>query len=569
MQNIISKVLLPGLFLIVSQSLFSQQFNIQSPIDFPILLSGNFGELRSTHFHAGIDIKTQGETGKKIYAVEQGYVSRAKIQAGGYGHALYITHPNGYTSVYGHLQNFFPELEEWINDLQYKKKSFEVDQYFEKDRFPVNKGQVIAISGNTGRSGGPHLHFEIRDKNQVPMNGLLFGLPIVDSIPPLIKKLVVYNGANIEEIYNSEKEAIDLRGVSGEYSIKDPIHAVGNVAFGVEVYDYLNGTTNRCGVFSLELFVNDVKVYSAQIDKISFSQTRYIKSYCDYAAKKTQGASVHKLFVEPNNHLGVYSPQFSNGIVSLSDTSLKSCKIVASDAYGNTSTLLFNVKQKDIGLAKPLYNECRFLSCKKGHVIEEGGAIFKIPEGALYSGVYMDFQKTRSDSTIYQSSFFRFGNQLVPMHKYPELSIKIDVDNNLTVGKLVVARFDTSGKVISEGGRYKDGWITAKVEGFGKYALVADTVGPVIKRISFKDNSWYAAGDKLSFKISDDLSGIKTYNGYIDDKWVLFEYDEKSDNLIFRIDPSRVEKTRDLHALKLYIMDERNNISSFHGKFYY
>ena len=569
MQNIISKVLLPAVFLVVSQVLFSQQINIQPPIDFPILLSGNFGELRSTHFHAGIDIKTQGETGKKIYSIEEGYVSRAKIQAGGYGHALYITHPNGYTSVYGHLQEFFPELESWIKDLQYKKKSFEVDQYFEKGKFPVKKGEVVAISGNTGRSSGPHLHFEIRDENQVPLNGLKFGLPIVDTISPVMRNLVVYHDANIESIHNSEKEFLLLGNVSEVHKLNTPVIANGNVAFGLEIYDYLNGTKNRCGVYSLELFVDDIKVYSMQIDKVSFSQMRYIKSYSDYEAKKMQRASVHKLFIEPNNRLQIYNPQFSNGIFTLSDSSSKACKIIAKDAYGNSSTLLFTVKQKDVGLAKTDNSSKRFLSYKSGHVIEEDGAHFKIPGGALYSGVYMDFTKFPSDSSKYFSSFYVFGNQLVPMHKYPELSLHVGKIKNQVVDKLLIARFDTSGEVISEGGRYKEGWVTAKVEGFGKYAIIADTTVPHIKKVSFKEKGWYSNGDKLTFKITDNLSGIKTYNGYIDDKWVLFEYDAKSDNLIYKIDPARIEQTGGLHELKIYVMDERNNISSFKGNFYF
>lgn len=570
MQHFISKLVLTALILCVFQNNYSQQFNFQSPIDFPIFLSGNFGELRGTHFHAGIDIKTQGETGKNIHALADGYVSRAKIQSEGYGHAVYITHPNGYTTVYGHLNYFFPELEEYIKNLQYTKKSFEVDQYFEPDQFRVSQGQVIGISGNTGYSGGPHLHLEIRNKNQVPVNGLKFGFPIQDTISPKFRNLIVYEDFDSDTYSWDDKKIIPVHIESNVYKPDNTIVSRGNVAFGVEVYDYLNGSANRCGVYSLDFYANDKLLYSMKIDKVGYGEMRYIKSYCDYEEKKLNGRNVHRLFIEPNNKLRIYNRTFSSTSILPVDSLIYNCKVVATDAYNNKSELDFKVQTLNSERESQLMeNTSVYFRYDSKNDIEMNNFKFEVPEDALFSNQYVKLDSIPSDSNFY-SPFYIIGNELVPLIRYPELSIKVQPKVNINrLDKLVIARYDTSGEIISEGGRWQNGWVTAKVNGFGKYAVIADTVNPEIIPVSFKNKGWYAPDDRLVFKIRDELSGIKTYNGYIDDNWVLFEYDAKSDNLFYRIDETRLERTKSIHELKIYVMDERNNISIYKGEFYF
>ncbi len=569
MLNFISILRLTITIVILPTGLFAQQFNFQPPVDIPIFLSGNFGELRGTHFHSGIDIKTQGETGKNIRAVEKGYVSRVKIRSGGYGHAIYITHPNGYTSVYGHLNSFFSEMEIWVKDHQYQKKSFEIDQSFAKHQFPVDKGQIIALSGNTGYSGGPHLHFEIRNKNEVPLNVLQFKLPITDSISPVFKNLFVYNGFDINTYSHRSKQILPLYSKTNQYVIKNPVKAEGNVAFGVEIYDFLNGSSNKCGVYSLDFFINEVKVYAMKVDKVNFGETKYTRSHCDYAEKKLNGKSVHRLFIEPNNKLGIYNRQFIKSILIPADSTVYNCKIIAGDVYGNISELSFKVIPGiHVEKEKPDINST-FADYRTDNIIQNDSMKFVLNKGGLYSSKNIDIEVRNSDSNFYTSKFI-IGDQLVPTHKYPVLSLRITKSiDNIQPEKLIIARYDTSGRIISEGGRWHNGWITTKVEGFGQYAVIADTISPKIRPISFKNKGWYAPGDKLNFKITDDLSGIKTYNGYIDDRWVLFEYDAKSDNLFYIIDAERLEKTSAFHELKIYVMDERNNVQSFKGGFYY
>ncbi|MBN1116945.1 MAG: M23 family metallopeptidase [Bacteroidales bacterium] len=551
-------------------SISAQQFHIQSPIDFPIFLSGNFGELRSTHFHAGIDIKTNGETGKTIRAIEQGYVSRVKIQTGGYGHAIYITHPNGYTSVYGHLNAFYPKLENYVRNQQYLRKSFEVDLYLKSDQFLVGKGEMIGISGNTGQSGGPHLHLEIRDANQVPLNGLKYGLPIEDTIPPQLKNLVVYNDIDQNTFMWKEKKIIPLRKINGSYSIDNPVDYEGFVAFGIEGYDYLNGSSNRCGIYSIDLFIDSSLYFAMQIDKFSFGETKYIKSYCDYEEKIVNSKSVHRLFIEPNNKLSIYKTPYNSGLYTACNSTTSKVKMVTTDVYGNISKIYFTILKKGNGSTETSIPEnVAEIDFSKDFKFEGDDYKFEILSNSLFANKKMEYASYPSGQGFY-SEFHIFGNENIPMAKFPKLKLKLTKSvEKINPEKLIIARFDTSGKISSEGGAYNSGWVSANVTGFGKYAIVADTIKPEIKIVSFKNNGWYAANDMLLFKISDELSGIKTYNGYIDGSWVLFEYDAKADNLFYKIDPERITKSKNPHELKLFIMDERNNVNSFTGKFYY
>jgi hypothetical protein len=569
MQVFISRITLSFLFFSINFLAYSQLFDIQPPLDIPLFLSGNFGELRSTHFHAGIDIKTQGEIGKKVYSVADGYVSRIKIQTGGYGHSVYIKHPNGYTSVYAHLDKFYPELEAFVKNQQYAKKKYEIDIYPEKAKFPIWAGQQIGISGNTGSSGGPHLHLEIRDKSEAPVNVLNFFLPIKDTIPPVFKNLVVYQSIDAKTFQFSSKEFISVNGKQSEYRIEKPVKVSDISAFGIEIYDYLNGAQNKCGIYTLDFSIDDQLYFSMHMDEISFDEASYIKTYTDYAEKILNGTGIHRMFIETNNKLTIYNPSFNNGLYYLDDTLEHNAKIVATDVYGNKSKLEFklvhnsgssSILDKTSGLT--------YLYCDRDNEISDSSIIFKIPFGALYSDKTISFSKIPQASSFYSNTYC-LGNELIPMNRYPSLSIKLKNQFLKNADKLVVVRIDTTGKISSEGGTYSNGWLTAKVTGFGKYSVMSDSLCPLITATSFREKGRYKIGSVMSFKITDDLSGIESYNGYVDNSWVLFEYDAKTDSLFYKIDSERLDKKQELHDLKIIVTDERSNIAVFNGKFYY
>lgn len=547
----------------------SQVFDIEPPLDIPLLLSGNFGELRGTHFHAGIDLKTQSVTGKPVFSIMEGYVSRFKVQAGGYGHALYITHPNGYTSVYGHLQEYYPELEAYLKQQQYNKKSFEVDIYLEKGKFNVGRGEQIGISGNTGRSGGPHLHFELRNADQVPQNVLLYDLPVVDTIAPKFRKLAVYQQIDGDTYNSDNKQMISLSRNGNSYSVDKPLKVGEKVAFGTEVYDFLNGSNNKCGVYSLELFIDSQLIYSFAINEISFSETRFIRSHLDYAEKKLNKRNVHRLFKEPYNKLNIYDVVEDNGIVTVSDSLLHSAKILATDVYGNQSSLSFSYIY-DSGMANHVNDTGNvYVRYKEGVEYKNDVFSFSIPAYGVFSNKWLSYVVMPGDDNHF-SDIHVIGDELVPVNKYPMLSLKVTEPlQNVPSSKLVIAGINDKDELSSEGGLWKDGSVTAKVSGFGRYVVVADTLAPTISPYAFKNGGWYSASNRISFKINDDLSGIKTYNAYIDGEWALFEYDSKSNTLFYRLDAQKLNKSKEPHSLQIFVLDERNNVQKFEGEFYY
>ncbi len=547
---------------------FGQANSIHSPVDIPIYLAGNYGELRSTHFHAGIDIKTNSETGHKIYSVQAGYVSRIKVQTGGYGHALYITHPSGLVSVYGHLQEYYPELEAYLKQMQYKNKSYTVDLYLEKDQFPVSMGQFVALSGNTGSSMGPHLHLEIRNSSQVPQNVLKYNLPIKDTIAPKFKSLVVYNQIDPITFSSSDKKVYTVSGTIDKYYINEPIKVGKSVAFGAEVYDYLNGSGNKCGVYTLKFKLDDDELFAFTVDNISFGQTGYIKSHMDYAEKRLNKRNVHKLFHEPNNLLSIYSTIVNQGLVSLEDSLIHQCEIQANDVYGNTSTLAFSIYKTSTDVAVPADTGMVFLPFNKETVFSDEGIELDIPENSLYSSKWFSYYSI--PSVNYLTNVQSVGDETVPFKSYPTLKLAIAEDRFVSdYDKLIIARVNDEGELSSEGGQWRNGFVETKINSFGKFVVVADTNAPEIVPLSFKDGGWYASKDIISFKVADDLSGIKTYNGYIDGNWVLFEYDAKSDLLFYSVDKERLASIKEKHKLELFVMDDRNNVRNYTGYFYY
>lgn len=560
---------IPFLFFGQEKSKFG---DFSAPLDIPMLLSGNFGELRSTHFHSGIDIKTQQQTGKNVYAAKDGYVSRIKIQSAGYGRSIYISHPDGYTTVYAHLNDFIPELDVYVKSIQYAQRKFETDVYPEKYKFPLVKGQLIGHSGNTGYSGGPHLHFEIRDASQNPLNVLKFNFNIKDNIPPEISCLAIYPAEDKSRINGRNKKVIykPVR-VNGQYILEDTISIAGKVGFGIETYDYLNGTGNRCTVYSIELTVNGTVIYLHEMDKFSFSEVRYLHSHVDYEERILNDLNIHKLFPDPNNKLSIYKRLTNNGIVDFVKDSVYLITIAVKDAYLNGASLTFNVSGKesnDVPLQGQIdssfvktffYNQINTYQTPEVKIM--------LPEYVLYRNIDFRYAALRKDTLTYSELHF-IHSDLTPLCGSYRLSIKA---RNLPQGlakKAFIASVDRKNKLNVFGGSWQNGFVTASVDCFGKFFILVDTLAPLIKPVAFKANQNYAANEVLSFEITDDLSGLKSYNGYIDDEWALFEYDKKSNSLTYTVDAGRLTAGKK-HALEIVVVDDRNNISVYKSGFYY
>jgi hypothetical protein len=566
------------LFSLISKNPLCQISNVlpdfHMPLNIPLLLSGNFGEIRSTHFHTGIDIKTQQETGKKVHAIFDGYISRIKIQSGAYGRSLYITHPNGYVSVYGHLSKFMPDIENIIKDYQYEKKSFEVDFYPMTNQHIVRKGQVIALSGNTGRSSGPHLHFEIRKaENQNPLNVLKFNFDIKDNIKPVILNIIIYPADNFSFVNDVNKKLmIPVSGANGHYKINnnDSINVSGNIGFGIETFDYLNGSGNRCAVYSIELFINESMVYSHQIDELSFSELRYVNSHSDYEERKKNNRIIHKLFIEPNNKLGIYKNLINRGIYKFEDDSVSVIRIIVRDIYMNESQLLFSVKGKKQNnpLAETRYdtNYVKPFFYYVPNKYENGELKIFMPKDALYDNIDFTYFRMADDKGFSDIHFIH--NEYTALHKNYSLSLKAKNLAEKLRKKAIIVFIEKDSTMVSQGGEWEDGFVTTRTSTFGEFKISVDTTAPTIIPVNFYNKGRYSGIRKLSFKIEDDLSGIKSYNGYIDNKWALFEYDAKNNLLSYQFDKGRISENTQ-HELEIYITDYKDNTVIYKGTFYY
>lgn len=554
----------------VTQIFGQNHTEFQAPLKIPMYLSGNFGEIRSDHFHSGIDIKTQGTIGHHVFAIESGYVSRIKVQANGYGKSIYIAHPNGYTSVYGHLDRYNEHVAAYVKAQQYKRRAHQVDLYLKPGELPLDKGDFLAYSGNSGSSMGPHLHFEIRTSaDQHPTNVLNYGFAIRDEIAPRFKKLVLYPLEEGALINGSEKkQAFDLVIDNGVYMVPwgTKIEVWGSIGLGVEVYDYLNGANNRCGIYTLEGSMDEINFYSHIMEEFAFSETRYVNAHIDYEAKVNSHQSIQRLYRLPNDKLRIYNNLKNNGRLDLKEPGKHSIEVKADDVAGNLATLSFQVmvveqekSQKDKQAAHPMkYNEVSSFKNEKVSV--------EIPANTLFEDVNFMYSESPSDNGLL-SDIYHIHSADIPLLKAYTLSVLApDVAPGLR-DKLTFVSYDSKEeKYSSAGGEYSNGRLVASLRSFGEYAISMDTIAPEI--IPFKGE---ARGDQsgrknIRFTIRDDLSGIEKYEAYIDNHWALFEYDPKNERLTYTFDQDKISANKQ-HELELYVSDSQGNVNLYHSTF--
>lgn len=541
------------------------------PLKIPMYLSGNFGEIRSDHFHSGIDIKTQGSTGHHVFAIEAGYISRIKVQANGYGKSIYLAHPDGHTSVYGHLDQYREDVAAFVKEQQYRRKSHQLDLYLEPGDFKVEKGAFIAYSGNSGSSMGPHLHFEIRTANQHPTNVLEYGFPIKDNIAPRFKGLYIYPLEKSARVNGSdEKQFFKLVIDQGVYTIPwgTRIEVEGKIGIGVEVYDYLDGASNRCGVYTLEGFVEEEAFYRLEMKEFSFSETRYVNAHIDYGEKINSRKTIHRLYRLPNDKLRIYSDLQNEGVLDMPVGENQNIKVVASDVAGNIARLSFKltatassadpVSAKNTNEQLMKYNEVsRF---------DNGTVKVEVPANALFEDIEFHYSETPPSNGFLSNNYHIHSSQTALFKAYT-LSVPAPDLAPEYRDKLIFVSYDAEEKKInSAGGSYQNGRVQAKLRSFGEYALSLDTIAPEIiplKGSALKDQS---GRKSLRFTILDDLSGIEKYEGYLDNRWVLFEYDPKNDLLIYTFDGDRISSGQE-HELELYVSDSQGNVNLYHKTF--
>lgn len=546
-----------------------------SPLDIPLVLSSNFGELRPDMFHFGLDITTMGITGLNVYSIDSGYLSRIKVETGGYGRALYITHPNGYVSVYAHLLCFQSEIDSYCKNEQYRRRSQVVDLILNRDVIKIHKGQLIAWSGSAGNTTGPHLHMEIREeKTQTALNILkLFNFGISDTIPPVVEKLWIYSIGDDSSEFGQLKpmEFKVMQSDSGLVLLNSPVPEVsGKIAFGIETYDLLNKSLHKTGVYDIKLTVDGQLIFEQEINKLSWDEMRYVNSLMDYGHYVQYGEKINRLFIQPNNNLRIYKNVVDKGIINIVDTSHRKVQILVRDAALNETKLSFIIKGKSIikqNSENPVKIAPVIFYYNKENTFENRKIKLNISSNSLYGNLIFNYKQLPSKRGYY-SEIHQISNPYIPLHKSATLSVKpFQVPEKLK-NKLLLVKVDEYDKIQWCGGEYKNGYIQASILSFGNFSVAIDTIPPIIIPVKNNiKNDNYSDQDQIQFIVKDNLSGINTYNGFIDGKWALFEYEAKENMLYYQFDPQRIQFNM-VHTLYLEVTDRKGNVATYISTFY-
>ena len=549
--------------LISLNNLFSQEKS--SPVEIPILLSGTFGEFRKTHFHTGVDIKTQGKEGLKIRAIDDGDLIRVKVSTSGYGKAVYIRHYDGTTSVYAHLKKFSPKIQHIIKRLQYEKKRYEIEKFFKEGEIKLKKSEIIGISGNTGGSSGPHLHFELRDtKMEKPLNPLKYGYYVADTIPPSIENIFIYKFLK-DKIFKKIK--IGLNRNENIYSVKDTIESTGILGFGYSGYDRQNSSYNRNGIYKRDLMINGKSVFSYKFDELTFQDGKKIDLLIDYKAYNIDKVRIKKLYQNINSKFSFLENGDNYGLFNVVEDSLYNIKIIFEDINKNKSIVSmiikgsknenrFDFSESDIE-NKLYYPDLEYE--KKYENLK-----FKIPKNAFYEPTELNF-----DYKLDTISIRRFT-------KAPKNGLKLEflIPKNLDsinlrqtcVGKLNINNKGEKNKLQYVFGNKNDSLIFVKSMSGGKYFLTKDTIPPSIKPVNFKNKKWVTNLSTLEIRVDDEFSGIKKYTASINGKWILMEHEPKRKLLFFEFDDLNFDKAE--LKFNLYVEDMVGNENEFEAIIY-
>ncbi len=541
----------------------------RNPVAHKPLISGTFGELRSNHFHSGIDIKSKsGKIGDPLLACAEGYVSRIAIKGGGYGRALYIDHPNGYTTVYAHMHKFTPEIEAWVKEQHYLQEEFKIDVNPPVGMFSFQKGDVIGKMGNTGYSFGPHLHFEIRDtRTQETINPMLFGLKMTDNVAPKIHQIKVYYLNDKHEAQGSIVKNTP-RSKSGRYYVGGDTLTVPawRMGLAVKAYDHMNGTSNWNGVYGIETYVDDVLVHQTEFEKFDFDDTRYINAHTDYREKLLNKAWFNRCYRMPGNDLPMYPVLQGDGVIPLSSKTQK-ITLRVSDPFGNTSDLRFWVKRaKDIKAPDgELFNY--ILPYNEDNYIERNGFSMYMPKGTLYETLYLKYSAVPDESGETYSPVHSIQTKTTPVHDWYTLRMKPIGLPQDKWDKAIIVNCENGKIPVNQGGRIEGDYIVAEARKLGDFCIMVDDKPPSIKPVTFKSNM--TGYNKISFKVDDEFeTSWKNdrfyWDGYIDGKWVLFERDSRNNVLTHRFEK---DLPKGKHTIRLEVRDERKNLAVFEREF--
>lgn len=521
------------------------------PLDIPLKLTGNFGELRTNHFHGGLDIATNQVTGLPVYACADGYVSRVVVSPYGYGKALYITHPNGLTTVYGHLESFGDGIAQWVRNKQYELESFALDVAIHPESLPVKRSQMVAFSGNTGSSGGPHLHFEVR-RGDTPLNPLSFGFDVADHRSPEASHLYLY--PYFDGFTDQPQRSVTLVKSGDTWKPAGGVIRVPGNRVGLAIYawDRQDARDNRNGVYSAELLVDGQRSFRFVLDSLSYLNRRYLNAHLDYRLYMESQRRVHRLFRLPGNQLGIYQYLPNQGLIELRNGSAREIEIRLADYAGNTSRIAFRLERDS--LAKPVGGLMNpHLPWTQQNDLEVAGIKVEVPAGSLYEDLSLPIEKEKGGDW---SDRYQVGDAFTPLHREVTISINAEGVPERYRKQALLMNEDHTGRRRSIGGQWENGFIVGHSDRLGDFYIAIDSVPPSLIPINIRNGQALGSLRSIRYRVTDALSGVATYRGEIDRRWVLIEYEPKSNLLFYEIEK---ELEPGAHTLVLQVHDERGN----------
>jgi len=539
-------------------------------MDLPINLSGTFGELRTNHFHSGIDIKTNRVEGLNIYSYEKGYISRIQVSTYGYGKAIYITHPDGKITVYAHLSKFSEKIQNYVKDIQYKRKKFAIKVYPKESEILIEKNEIIGYSGNTGSSSGPHLHFELRDKNNMPVNPLKYrNIEIIDTIIPSLKgvyyKELKYNNGKLEDNYSRFKKIKFIENDNGKY-LTDTIYTNGVIGFGVNSFDLMNNSNNVYGLNKIITKINDSVNFKINFDKFSFDEWTYINTYVDYAYFKRTNDKIQKLYIENINPLNLYDRSLGDGALKLNDSKniLINYKIILFDFNNNTTVINIPIVFTD-QTKEEIFQ-------KKGNINIQNNLDKKI----RLENYFVEFKKGTFDYntslTISESNnTINIDNDTIPLRKPFTIKYSLkNIDDSRKKYLYLGMKGPKNYHYFISSEKFNDS-IIGHAKKLGKFKILTDSIPPDINFYNLKNDQWISNRKKLTIKINDNESGIKSFNGWINNKWILLEYESKKNMLTYDFE-DKVNSNDSKNELVVSVKDNCGNVSmkkiTFYRKIY-
>ena len=524
----------------------------RNPLAIPITLAANFGELRANHYHMGLDIRTEHRENLPVFASADGYICRIKIEPFGFGQAIYICHPGGYQTLYAHLNAFYPALAAWVKRKQYEKERWDLSLDPPPDLFKVKKGDLIAYSGNTGGSQGPHLHFEIRTwPTDINLNPLLFGLPVADKTPPVFRSLSVYDRSR--SFYEQEPFYLPVKGGLGRYNLNLPelICKTPSPGFGIVGFDTQTGSQNPNGIYQGVIFDNGEAVSGFQMNHISYNETRGINAHIDYPTHAEGGPYYQLMFKMPGYTNSIYH-EHAEGKIHLEDGKQHTIRIELKDAYENKSVLEFKIRYLP-GTKSPGDYPGKMFYPGMVDGMEATSAAFYLGEGCLYDSLHLDYKESAGERIDMISSLHHFGSNKIPLAD--TMTVRIKMTRPVIQKQRVLMQWSDGDDFEVVRPVWLDDWATAAFRNFGSFCLVLDTIPPVIRVPGLSENANLQRSSHITVLVQDNYKKIRNFRATLDGKWLLFSND-KARAFIYQFDE---HCSKGKHEIKIYAEDEAGN----------